>query len=460
MFWRFWFARGRGCSSPARPATASTSRCGGLTSKHRGHARSVAGDSRGGVAVFFAITFPVVLGFAGLAVETGLWYTIKRQAQTAADAAALAGLSDVLRNNGGSVQSVALAISQQNGFANVSPNTVSVFHPPATGGYAGNTQAVQVVVTRQVPRMFSALFGTGNVPVTAKAVAGTKNTGSACILALHASMASAIKNIGNTTVTATDCIMAANSNDATAINFTGSSVLSLASVWTVGSYSVEGAGSLTLGKPATTNAWPLADPYASVNVPSVGACNQTNYRRNTGAATLSPGVYCNGIDIGNATVTFLAGTYILNRGGLSFGSQAVIRCSNCTGTAGVTFVLTSTTSTTQIGTVTVNGGADIDLRAPSGMGNPFRGLLVYQDRSAPSATARFNGGANMVLRGAIYMPRQEVEWSGNTRTNGFSTCTQVVADRITFTGNSRVLQDGCSNFDVRTIDVTSPRVLE
>ena len=52
---------------------------------------SVLKDRRGAVAIVMAFTLPVVIGAAGLGIEAGTWYLVKRQAQTAADTGAFAG---------------------------------------------------------------------------------------------------------------------------------------------------------------------------------------------------------------------------------------------------------------------------------------------------------------------------------------------------------------------------------
>lgn len=52
-------------------------------------------DDSGAVAVIFAIVFLVIVGFSALAVDVGYWYTAKRQLQSAADAAALAGCNEL-----------------------------------------------------------------------------------------------------------------------------------------------------------------------------------------------------------------------------------------------------------------------------------------------------------------------------------------------------------------------------
>src|SRR5258708_13105193 len=52
----------------------------------------------GGIAVTFALAAPVLIGAAGIGVEIGLWYKMRRQAQTAADAAAVTRALPLLPN--------------------------------------------------------------------------------------------------------------------------------------------------------------------------------------------------------------------------------------------------------------------------------------------------------------------------------------------------------------------------
>src|SRR5215831_11627420 len=53
-------------------------------------------DKRGLSAVTVAVSMPVLFGVAGLGVDTGLWYAMKRQNQSAADAAALSAAYEVI----------------------------------------------------------------------------------------------------------------------------------------------------------------------------------------------------------------------------------------------------------------------------------------------------------------------------------------------------------------------------
>jgi uncharacterized membrane protein len=56
-------------------------------------------DERGVSAVVVAIALTVVIGFGALGAETGMWYAIKRQNQSAADAAAISAAYEVLAGN-------------------------------------------------------------------------------------------------------------------------------------------------------------------------------------------------------------------------------------------------------------------------------------------------------------------------------------------------------------------------
>ena len=53
-------------------------------------------DTRGATLVLIALMITALMGFTGLGVETGLWYTIKRYNQSAADNAALSGAMELL----------------------------------------------------------------------------------------------------------------------------------------------------------------------------------------------------------------------------------------------------------------------------------------------------------------------------------------------------------------------------
>src|SRR6266851_4060358 len=62
----------------------------------RGTLVGLRSDERGAIAVLVAIALPVLFAFGALAINSGLWYTMKRQNQSAADAAALSAAYQVV----------------------------------------------------------------------------------------------------------------------------------------------------------------------------------------------------------------------------------------------------------------------------------------------------------------------------------------------------------------------------
>jgi Flp pilus assembly protein TadG len=429
--------------------------------------KTVLRDRSGGIAVTLALTVPILVGAAGIGVETGLWYMTRRQAQTAADTAALTGALQLLRNQPGTMVSAAIADSARNGFPNAAPNSVTINNPPQSGSYAGNTQAVEAIVGRQVNPLFTALFRSSGPTIRARAVAGLQLQGTACILALDTTASGAVTNNGNTYINSPNCIVAANSNNGSAITVGGNATLIADTLWTVGGYSQSGSSTLTLSDTPHTEMWALTDPYANLTVPGTGSMgttyssSSTNRTNSNTTHTYDPGRYINQDMRIQGTAYFNPGTYYLDGTNFTVDAQAVIRC-NCSGSGqGVTIVLTNS-SGGSAGTVTINGGADVQLQAPSGAGASYAGVLFYQDRNTPTSTGRsqFNGGASMVLNGALYFPSTELDFSGNNGSNAGSRCVELVARLITFIGTSTVDASQCSSYGTQTVSVNSVRLVE
>ena len=393
-------------------------------------------ENDGAIAVLWALVLPVVIGCVGLGADTGLWYQAKRDLQNAVDVAAVAAAYDISGGNPQAATMLATATSEleRHGFDADDEVTVTVHYPPITGAYTDNTQAVEVVVTQPQSRVFSALFVGEDPNVRVRAISTRQPIGSACVLALNQSANSALLFQGSTTVNLSGCSSAANSSSSSAIDIAGSSTLSTHSLYTAGNYVQSGSSSLTTTEAAVTNGAQISDPYASLAVPSYSGCNQNNYSANN-TATINPGVYCNGMDFkSNAVVTMNPGVYIVDRGDFKATAGAQI-----TGT-GVTIIFTSSTGASYPN-ITINGGATVTLSAMTS-GNTA-GVLFYKDRNAPAATNKnkFNGTSTTNYTGAIYFPKQEVQFSGNNSSGG-GKCTKIIADTITFTGNS-YLSNSC-----------------
>lgn len=164
-------------------------------------------------------------------------------------------------------------------------------------------------------------------------------------------------------------------------------------------------------------------------------------------------VYCNGI---NATgpLTLTAGVYILSGGGFDVGGggsgDPYLSGGLCTSPTGKNYVNATGGVTIYLGPGTSNNAIQVSsciaITAPT-TGNTA-GIAFWVDKNAPSnGKEQFNGGANMAITGALYAPSEEVDYTGSSTVT--STCTQIVANNIVFSGgNGDTLESDCAGTGV------------
>jgi Flp pilus assembly protein TadG len=381
-------------------------------------------ESRGGnVATIFALTLPVVVGGAGLGVETSYWYYSSLKLQAIADAAAYAGaLEKVAGSDTAAITAAATSSAASNGLGG---GTIVVNTPPTSGPNTAK-KAVEVILNQNLDRMFTSIFTQTKVPERARAVALITDASKACMEALNPSASQAALFSGSTSVKLTGCVIMANSIANDAIKVQGSAG--------VQADCLISAGGMVLNNPPTmackapiTRALPAADPFASLPAPAA-----SNPCQNDNKSTLKPGTYCSGMSL-SGNVTLDPGVYVV-QGNLKINANANISGS------GVTIFMSGSS------TISMNGNATVTLSAPTS--GTYSGVLFYGDRTGTAAQSTFNGTANSLLTGAIYFPRQQVNYLGNF--SGVNGCTQVVADTIQWSGNSTINQD-CSSLGMKDI---------
>lgn len=408
--------------------------------------RRLADDRSGAAALLTGLLLLVAMGFVAFGIDLGGAYTARRAAQNAADSAAFSGAAGMMSGAANTVDQ-SRAVAARYGLAHgVGGVTVSVNTPPTSGSHTTSAQAVEVIVTRPFQRFFSVFFSRDAATIRARAVAVAGSTGEGCVVALNVAASDTLEIGGNPVVNLAGCSVYANSTDQEALSMNGKATLTAKSVELVGGYSTSGQAKIT--GPIHTGVPPIPDPYADVAVPTYSGCNHNGAPVNSGVTQRftpvggAPFVFCGGLTVnGGATVTFDPGIYIIDGGSLIFNGGTVIR-----GT-GVTFVLTGRSGV--YATATVNGNADIQLSAPPS--GPTAGLVFFQDRRAPSGGFPniFNGGSNMIIRGAMYFPKQGVRFNGGTSLS-IGGCTQILADQVDFNGNARLAID-CAGVGVRGI---------
>lgn len=444
------------------------------------------GRNEAGSVLTFLVLVPVLVGTAALGIETGQLYRIKRQMQSAADAAAIAASID--RINGLTSTTITTDgqyASQRNGFTNGSNSvTVTVNSPPTSGSYTSSTTAVEVIITK--PQTFSlgavlnTWLGKSNSSFTmrARSVAAQRSftqgavTGQGCIVALTTAAEQGVSFSSFNNIS-TDCTVMSNgsatgtgSNASVDINNFNNATFN--QVWTRGSFTVESYKHITpLPSAALTNqSSTIVDPTASLPVPSVGACTYTNYNQSSqNSLTVSPGTYCGGLTVSSvSSVDFTPGIFYVADGDMYLTSVHNVTCSTCTAANGVAIVLTTATGTpANIGGVFISSDNNVSLNAGKTNTGAYTGVLFYQDRRVSTGTMTSTSKIFSVsslntatLTGAIYFPNNRIEITSiNNFDNGNTNCTIWVGRYIKFSSLNRTNSGSCSTYGTNPVSAIS-----
>lgn len=382
-----------------------------------------------------AVVILVLLGFVGLSADVGYLRYQQRIQQTAADSAALAGANELLALTGATNTTAVTTAAQNDASANgftdnssgasctASPpatgcTTVKVNMPPASGPYASNAQAVEVLVTVRQPRFFMNVFGVAPVPVTTRAVAIVSANNNNCFYGLSQTNPS---NFSNVTVNAPGCSYDFNNNT---VNFQGS---------TMNVASVDCAGTCNnLSSPAPIPVAPASDPCPNIpgcaylaNMTSSMPTGGSNLTQTGG--TVSPGTY-NNLRL-SGSVRFNPGLYVIN------GTLTGQNGASLSGT-GVTFFFSGTGGLDVHQTTSINLSACTSCSLPPAgtlpsYGTGVQNILFYQAPPGPNNVV-FNQNGSVSITGVIYMPNQNVTM--NQTGGGY---TVVIMNRGNFSHDSQ-----------------------
>ena len=375
-------------------------------------------DCAGGIFVFAALIAPIILGMAGLAVDTGLWYAAKRLAQSAADASALAGAFEFYRSDGDSDAIVAAvnldALNHGYSAANGDTITVNVV----------NGSNVEVIISRVVPGTLSQIIFPNQTVIKARAVAKAQ-INDTCLWATNPDADGAINVAGGASVNL-GCGVLANSTSSSGIDEDGNGCLTALEIKVVG-----GATGDCINPTAVSGIDPIDDPLAALPAPDFEPCTggaAPNTLNGSIDYILSPGTYCGNINISTSgTVTFLPGLYILDRASLTINGQSHVFGED------VNFYLSSAAAPSD--NITISGGATVELSA--GSGGELPGILFYQDRNTnPTITNQFTGGATMELNGIIYSPNNSISFTGGSEFT--ESAAMIIADTVNFSGTTHL----------------------
>jgi Flp pilus assembly protein TadG len=269
----------------------------------------------GQLVVLAALALVGLIGIAGLAVDIGYFYTARRQMQTAADAAAIAGINAELGSQNSDYQQAALDVATINGFTNGANGVTVTVEPPANPPNPSTNTYVEVDIARATATDFLAVLGYKTINVKVSAIAGTTN-GPACLYVLDPSVSGGMSLTGNINVNA-NCAVFVDSTSSSGLQISGNGNFNATSIGVAGNYSLN--GNATVSPKPHINIAAVGDPLASLAPPNVPTCTQASVTNsgsyqvtgNNQVVSIPPGVYAKGISItGNsAIITFAAGTY-------------------------------------------------------------------------------------------------------------------------------------------------------
>ena len=381
-------------------------------------------SERGQVLVIIAFAMFGLIGITGLAIDGSRAYSDRRQAQNAADTAALAAALAYVRTPDGNWTDVGYERAASNGFDdNETSNFVDVYHPPTVGPYAGNTDYVQVIITSHLPTLLGRVIGIEQVTNTVQAVARvdpsvhTELYDGNAVVGLAPHECSAVKFQGNadTKITGGGLFVNSDCDKAAFFNNSSSAALTAPSLTVVGD-EVHKDGALNVGT-ITENAQDQAKAYPPREyiLPNPGCSDDATANGDTmlpgnwsgtfppaGVKYLESGVYC----VNNGDFKLNASDYLEGHGVFIWVDKGEVRW---------------------------NGGATIKLYAPKT--GPYEGLLLYMPITN-SSTVTINGNSGSEYEGSFIAPSAPISILGTGSSNGLNG--QIIGYTVDLSGNSGI----------------------
>lgn len=383
------------------------------------------GAKRGQALIIIALALVGIIGIVGLVVDGGHVFLDRRNAQNAADAAALA--SALSRIKGQNWVEAAISSAAQNGYNNDGvTNSVQIFSPPRDGPHTGQIEYLQIVINSNVDTYFARVVGRSRITNVVDAVARIKLPeitqlldGAAVVSLAQSSDCNNSKAFwvhGEATLDITGGGVFVNSGNRNCALFQNGS----GSIRIRDGHPISVVGGISIQKPQlftpaiTMGAAPIGYPppfvmpkfgcgkmaEVSVDGTSMSAGNWDDEFPPEGVTRLGAGVYClnNGINI---------------TGNLQ-GNNVVLKVEH--------------------GEVHFSKSGDIILNAPNSGNNA--GLLLFLPLENSSKVV-LNGGPGSVIKGTILAPASRILIKGMDSRTGFHS--QIIGYTVEADGNSNVV---------------------
>jgi hypothetical protein len=442
-------------------------------------------QERGQSLVIIALAVVGLFGFSGLAIDGSRVFSDRRNAQNAADTAALAAAlarirEPIVANKATAAELAATQRAGTNGYADDANSTVEVhmcnetgLTPPCEGLPGGATLAeyIQVKIESTIPATFARIVGRQEFTNIVTAIAHAEDAipgplfdGAALVT---------LKPDGSDTFTANGAAFLDVNNSGVFNNsrdLCGMSVVGSGEYHVDTSFQLAGAyndhcerGSVDLYGPLQSTTAVPYPPVITVPVPNITCSGTGSGTTNGDTTTFTPGNYPGGISLnstqhvifapgnycfgGNVTINGSANVvandinFSINSGSFAIAGASTFTCNNAlfhinggnamqfNGNGGnycnnVTFIAST-------GTVTWNGNVSNRFFAPTG--GVYEDVLIYVPYGNTSEL-KLNGNSNNQFTGTIMAIQSPITISGNSGTTGLHS--QIIGYTIELQGSS------------------------
>ncbi len=395
-------------------------------------------STSGNAMIIVAVGMPALIGAAGYAVDMAQLYVWKRELQHSVDQAAIAAAWTLAYNkNANNYTTRALQEYDANQIYTKDFDATPSIQLGSYSSGTNNSVIVSSSVTKKLP--FSGFLTNKSltIAVNAQATFAKGGTYQACLMTLKKGVGHTFTVGGSATVNAS-CGLGALSCEPSAITIGGSSSVTTDTIVTCGTADVP----TNLQSKVTDNAHGIENPFEGLPAPvppSENAKSLSCPASGKGTQNITPGRYTGGFNV-TCKVTMAKGIYVIDGGVLDLTSNK----GDITGT-GVMFVLRNGAQLSMGGSG--NGGyvnlspleaADFVGTANEPYKNLYAGMLVYEDNTGQTSSVahKFNGNADVSVRGTFYLPNGDLTVNGNSNTTPL--CFQLWASTLSISGNTSI----------------------
>lgn len=383
-------------------------------------------SQKGQSLIIIALSVVGLIGLVALAIDGGNAFLDRRNAQNAADAAALSAAYAKISSLDYAAAAQNLATS--NGYTNDGvASIVTVANPPGLGcdgygPYAANDEYIQVIIRSNVDTYFAPVVGIQQIHNCVEAIARARPSYTAplfdgsALVSLNPNACKAFRAHGNssTTILGSGIFVNSNSNCGQgAFNHSGNARVESEYTCVIGSFSY------TPGKviPPPTHSGCEAVEYPPEIIYPTPQCADDATRSGN---TWTPG-NIDGSDF-RGTMILLPGVYCIS------GDMTVSGHANISGDGVLLYLMD--------GRLHFNGSATFRLSAPDGSDpdtEDYAGLLIYAPLTNSNSLV-FNGNSSSYFFGTIFAPASDVQINGTGDVDSYHT--QVVAYTVDLIGNA------------------------